>query len=197
MADADAYSLEVNGYSSGIYVSIKEALLSDEWDYVVTHQCSADSGERDSYSPFIERLADCIRELAPKAKLLLQMTWTFAEGAPRFKLTKFTTRDEMIPAITSCYKSVAESIGADGIIPSHNAMCALYDIIGETTYRDGFHAHKGHTRYMLACLWYMMITGRDIKNDFNDFDVETDPEIARLALDIARATLASQGIVLR
>ena len=43
----------------------------------------------------------------------------------------------------------------------------------------------------------MMITGRDIKNDFNDFDVETDPEIARLALDIARATLASQGIVLR
>lgn len=197
LADAKEYELQINGHSSGFYVSIKEALLSDEWDYVVTHQCSPKSGDPDSYFPYLEKLADYIREFAPKAKLLLQMTWTFAEGAPRFKLTSFSTRNEMIPAITDCYEAAAKRINADGIIPTHNAMCALYDIIGESTYRDGFHVHLGHTRYMIACLWYMMITGKDIRKPFYDFDVEVDPDIAQLCLDIARATIANHGVNLK
>ena len=70
MLSADkAYSLELNGVSSGFYVSLSEALLSDEWDVVTLQQCSHESTLADSYEPYLSRLAAFVREYAPKAKL--------------------------------------------------------------------------------------------------------------------------------
>lgn len=187
LSDEKAYEYHINGMYSGLNISLKEALLSDEWDYVVTQQCSPKSGEYETYQPYLDELAAYVRRLAPAAKLYLQMTWSFAEGCNRFDLTPFANRREMIPAVREAYTRAAASINADGMIPSMDAMCRLYDEIGDQTYRDGFHCSLGTGRYMLGCVWYMMFTGHDISgNTFRDFDVEVSEEEVMLAQRIAR-----------
>ena len=196
LSEEKAYAYYINGIDSGLKVSLKEALLSDEWSIVTLQQCSPKSGSASSYDPYIEELSAYVRRLAPAAKQYIHETWSFADTCTRFALTPYTTRDEMIPKIRECYAAAAEKIGAHGKIPSLDAMCSLYDKIGDATYRDGFHANLGATRYMLACLWYMTFFGSDISgNTFRDFDIDVTEDEARTALDTAVETAKACGLI--
>lgn len=196
MLSGDAeYELEVNGHRSGFFVSLTEALLSDEWDVVVTQQCSPKSGEADSYEPFATAIAEFVRIHAPKAKFYIQQTWTFETDAPRFKLTSYETPEEMFPAIKECYMQMAKNTRAWGIIPNGEAMYTLWhrraDYGIEAVHRDGFHAHLGVGRYLLALTTYATLSGRDVSgNTFDDFDVETAPEAAEAAREVAAEVVA-------
>lgn len=177
LSEEKAYSYEINGHVTGLFVSLKEALLSDEWDYVVMQQCSPDSGDWDSYLPYLPELYAYVKKLCPPAKVCINKTWTFAHGCPRFGKTAFTCPEEMFPALSEAYNKAVKLIGADLLIPSGDAMMKLYQIYGEDIYRDGFHANKLYTRYMLGCVWYMAITKKSIEgNTFRDFDGEIDEE---------------------
>lgn len=193
-----AYHFILDGIESGIFVSLGEALLSDEWDYVVMHQCSLNSGEYDTFFPYLPELAAYVKKLAPRAELYMQMTWTFEEGHSRFTRTPFRGRADMIPAIRDAYTRAAEKIGCRVMIPTLDAMCRLYDEIGPAAYRDGFHCSYGVGRYLIGCLWFMVFFGRDIEgNSFRDFDVEVSEEEVMLAQKIARETLLEKGFSLR
>ena len=198
ISEERAYAYQINGMHSGLFVSLKEALLSDEWDYVVTQQCSPHSGSIETYYPYVTELAAYVRRLAPAAKLYLQMTWSFAEGCTRFQKTAFENREQMIPAIRAAYQKAAEDIQADGIIPALDAMCKLYDVIGEETYRDGFHCNLGVTRYMISCLWYEVFFGKRVdENTFRDFDVPVSEEYVAMAKRFATEAALGFGYKLK
>ena len=186
-----SYEFEMNGHvKSGIFVSLAEALLSDEWDVVITQQCSPQSGDESSYEPFATALAEFVRIHAPKAKFYIQQTWTFETDAPRFKLTSFTNPEDMIEAIKTCYVQMAKNTCAWGIIPNGEVMYKLWQEKAnyglEAVHRDGFHAHKGVGRYLLALDVYATLSGRDISNNsFCDFDVEVSDDAARAAREVA------------
>ena len=189
LSEDRVYDYYLNGVNSGLKVSLKEALLSDEWDVVATQQASPKSGESKTYFPYINELAAYIRKLAPAAELWLQMTWSFEEGHKRFDLTSFETRAQMIPAIRASYTAAAKEIQADLVVPALDAMNKLYDAIGERTYRDGFHCSKGIARYMLGCLWFLALFQTDVQgNTFADFDVEVTEEEVILAQRLAKET---------
>lgn len=186
LSEEDAYKYEINGNETGLNISLKKALLLEEWDYVVLHQCSPESGEYDRYQPYLNELAAYVRKLCPPAKICMQMTWTFAHGCKRFGLTPFQTPEEMLPAIRDAYAKAAKAIDAYYLIPSGEAVARMYEEIGPETYRDGFHCNLGWTRYMIACLWFMTFTGKSIDgNTFCDFDIPVPPERAALARRIA------------
>ena len=44
LSEEKVYDYIIDGIRSGLSVSLKEALLSDEWDYVTLQQCSPLSG---------------------------------------------------------------------------------------------------------------------------------------------------------
>ena len=189
LSEEKAYEFILNGCRSGLFVSLKEALLSDEWDIVTLQQCSPLSGDAESYYPYITELAAYVRKMAPAAKLYIHETWSYAEGSARFDKTAFATRGEMIPAIKKAYKKAVKSIDADGIIPSLEAMNRLYAEIGEKTYRDGFHCSLGVGRYMLGCLFFAIIFERDVTgNTYRDFDEPVSEEELALAQKIAKDT---------
>ena len=190
LSEKPAYEVYFNGVATGLFVSLKEALLLDEWDVVATQQSSPKSGECDAYYPYDVELAAYIRKLAPRAKLWMQMTWSFDEGHERFKLTSHKNRAEMIPAIRSCYAESAERMKVDFMMPALDAMNKLYDAIGEKTYRDGFHCSKGVARYMLGCMWFMALFGKSIDgNTYRDFDVEVTEEQVLMAQTFAKEAL--------
>ena len=199
MLSEDAvYRYEINGIDTGLEVSLKKALLMDEWNYVVLQQSSPLSGSPEKYRPYIGELSAYIRRLCPPAKLVVHMTWSFAEGCGRFRLSPFETHMELYEALVKTYREAAEEISADVVLPSGIAMHRLYEEIGDETYRDGFHCNTGVTRYMLGCLWFMAFTGKDIEgNTFSDFDVEVTEERRLLAQKIAKETLLSEGFAIQ
>ena len=191
LSEERAYSMELNGNPSGFFVSIKEALLSDEWDVVMTQQCSPHSGEPETYEPYATALADYVRKLAPKAKFYVHQTWTFERETPRFKLTSFTEPEPHFAAIQKNYEMMADITNAYGIIPNGEAMFTLWQRKAqyglEKIHRDGFHADYGYSRYMLALTVWGTITGRRVRdNKFCDFDVDVTPEQADAAREVAQ-----------
>lgn len=196
-SEEKAYEYYINGIRSGLRVSLKEALLLDEWDVVTMQQCSMQSGVYESYFPYLPELSAYVKKLAPAAKQYVHMTWGYSDNSKLLEGSPYENRDEMVFCIRRAYKRAAEYIGADGIIPSLDAMCKLYDEIGDDTYRDGYHASLGIGRYTLACVWFMTLFGKDIEeNSFCDFDTDVNDDEILLARDIAREAVIENGVEL-
>lgn len=167
-----AYSLEFNGESTGFFVSIKEALLSRDWDCVTMQQVSHLSAEYDSFQPYLRELSAYVRRLAPKAKQLMHQTWAYEQGSYRLN-TELGYADQkfMYDDIVHSYEKAAKDIGADCVIPSGTAFQRLIEKQAGSVHRDTFHASLGLGRYTLGLLWYSVLTGKSIeKNCFCDFD---------------------------
>lgn len=185
----EAYSFEIGGVSTGIRVSIAEALASDDWDIVTLQQASQLSPCKDSYTPYLEALADTVRRYCPKAKIMMHQTWAYEADSSRLAALGYTAPEDMFSDVREAYKSAAELIGAEGIIPSGEAMmAALHGGIGKI-HRDTFHASLGAGRYLLALVWYGALVGADIsENRFSELDepiTDSEREIVIKAVQAA------------
>lgn len=183
MGDKEEYNFEVNGNTTGLKISIGEALLMRNWDYVTLQQASPSSFKYETYTPYINELAEYIRELCPKAKILIHQTWGYESGCDRIKNMGFETYDEMFAKIKECYANAAKEINADGIIPCGEVLQAAQKNGMAKVHRDGFHAGWGAGRFMLALTWYKYITGNSIDNvKFDWFDVPVTEEEYKIAI---------------
>ncbi|MDD3766568.1 MAG: DUF4886 domain-containing protein [Eubacteriales bacterium] len=183
--DAKAYSFEFNGETTGIYVTIKEALQSDEWDFITFQQASHFSPFYDTYYPYLQELSKYARYHAPKSKQLLHQTWSYEQGSERLASLGFNDQRDMFESLKKAYEKAAIDINADGIIPSGQCLQHLLANGIEKVHRDAFHLDLGVARYAVSLTWYGYITGREIKgNKFNEFDKpisEREIEIARIS----------------
>ncbi|MBQ8814265.1 MAG: DUF4886 domain-containing protein [Lachnospiraceae bacterium] len=187
VGDREEYTLQVNGHAAeGFMIGITEALTARAWDVVTLQQASHFSYREDTYYPYINELADYVRSVCPKAKILIHQTWGYEDGSDRIHNQGFETYDEMFAAIRSCYDKAAESIGADGILPGGLAFqYALHHGV-KKIHRDTFHASYGLGRFILGLVWYGMITGNDVSTvNYHDFDEEVSEEEYRTALEAA------------
>ena len=175
MGDFKAYTLEMNGNSTGFSVSIKDALLNRPWDVVTLQQASRFSPFFDTYTPYIERLAEFVRLYCPGAKLAVHKTWAYADDSDNLAGVNFTTHGAMYNALSEAYDKAAELINADVVIPSGTVFDRL-NKEGVNVHRaDGFHAGYGIGRYALGLTWYKKLTGNDVtENVFRDFDEPID-----------------------
>ena len=184
-----AYLMELDGMSSGFYVSLKDALLSDEWDIVTLQQASHASPHWETYEPYIVRLADYVREHAPAAKLYIHQTWAYEAGCPRLmNMAKLETAEEMLERLTKNYRSAAKLIEADGIIPAGEMLAALHAKGFAPIHRDTFHLGRGIPRYAVGLLWYRMLTGHSVlENTFCDLDEAAEAKDIALAKETVEA----------
>ena len=189
LGDIADYEFQLDGIPSGIRISIKEALLSDDWDVVTLQQASPQSTKYESYQPYLDRLAEYVRQMAPKAKLYVHQTWGYREGSPRLeKLIRVSTHEEMFRGAKEAYFCAAEAIRADGILPSGEAVAlAMKEKTQDMVmHRDEIHLSFGLGRYLAALTWFCTLTGRSVaENTFCDFDEEITEEAVALAKRIA------------
>lgn len=183
LSDDKAYSLEFNGANTGFKMSLSEALLSRDWDYISIQQVSHLSVNYETYQPYLDAFADYIKECCPKAKLLVHQTWAYEQGSDRLHVSmKYEHRKAMLNDIVDSYAKAAKAIGAYKIIPSGQMFDMLLDSGIESVHRDTFHASLGLGRYALALLWLRALTGADItQNNFSQFDAEVSEEEIKIA----------------
>ena len=169
LENAKKYAFEFNGESTKIFVTIKEALMSDEWDYVTLQQASPISPYYETYLPYLTELYAYVKKYAPQAKILIHETWAYDKNATvKLQSSKCETAEEMYSKVIPAYEKAAEEINAAGIIRVGEAINEA--IIGglECPYRDGFHLSKGAGRYLAALLWFCYL---------KDVDPDTVPAI--------------------
>ena len=171
MAGEKSYELQYNGELTGFFVSMKEALLSREWDVITLQQASGYSAQADSYYPYINVLYDFVKQHAPKAKILIHQTWAYEQGSLKLENAGYTDHKDMFRDIEKAYEQAREKVGADGLIPSGRMFQYLLANGFEKVHRDTFHATRGAGRYALGLLWFRVLTGRSVMdNTFCDFD---------------------------
>ena len=150
--DKEAYQLFINGHPTGVFVSIRELLASDDWDIITIQQASHQSFNFDNYIPYIDELADYVRTYCPKSKIYIHETWSYENESERLLSRGFATSSDMFKAMKEAYATAKERISADGIIPSGTAMQMAQDM-GIKVHRDTFHASYGFGRYLLSSVW--------------------------------------------
>ena len=178
--DARAYSIEYNGETTGFSVSIKEALLSREWDVVTLQQVSTRSPDYKTYTPHIFSVANYVRELAPNAKILIHQTWAYEDGSERLcDELGYKTSGEMFADIEQSYNMACKDVNAVGIIRCGEVFHKLVEQKVTPVHRDTFHASFGAGRYALGLCWYKSLTGKSVANNkFCNFDEDVDPVVA-------------------
>ncbi len=176
-----AYELEYNGWSTGFFVSLSEALLSRAWDVVTLQQVSSQSFKAESFEPYIAELASYVRRLSPKAKIFVHETWAYERGSERLLKMGFDSPFDMLAGIIDSYKEAASDINADGFIPSGELFGMLLENGVTELHRDTYHATRGIGRYALGLLWYRMLTDKSVLlNPFDDLDEPVPEDAARI-----------------
>ena len=177
VADSKSYSLEFNGGDTGFKTSIREALLSNDWDVITLQQASHFSFDKSTYLPFAKELLTYIRQNVPRARVLLHQTWAYEKGSERLRVVAGYERSEdMLADVVASYGEVCRELGFDGIIPS-GEMLGYLTSRGIAVHRDTFHASLGLGRYALGLLWYRCITGKTVaENRFCDLDLPADED---------------------
>jgi hypothetical protein len=167
--DAKAYSYQRDGKATEQYVSIKDALVEEEWDFVITQQASHDSGLQETYYPYIHQLFDYIKEYAPKSEVLLHETWAYETDSTHNCFMRYNhNQQEMYQRLSDAYNRAAVELGVR-IIPCGDVIQQVrtkepfqYGEGGMSLCRDGFHMHFIYGRYLLAATWYEVIFGKNI-----------------------------------
>lgn len=169
--DKADYDFEFNGETTGIRVSIRQALTGN-WDVITLQQVSNLSERYETFSPYLEKLTEYVRTYCPHAKIMLHQTWAYEDNSEKLKTySTFDSSKKMLAAVCDSYNKAAQQIHADGIIPCGQAMMRAIEMGIGRIHRDTFHASLGAGRYLLALCWYQSLTGRDIANNsFRDFD---------------------------
>ena len=183
LSEENAYTLQMNGQSTGFSVSMKDALLNRDWDIITIQQASAKSPNYETYQPYLNKIIEYVRTLVPKAKIVIHQTWAYEQGCERMNTELgYTNHTDMFNDIKAAYNKAAADIKADLIIPSGELFQKLISNDIEKVHRDTFHASLGIGRYALGLLWYSVLTGNDIKNNtFSDFDEEITEEQIEIA----------------
>ena len=152
------YEFQFNGEVTRLPVTIKDALMSDEWDYVTFQQASHYSPIWETYEPYLSELSAYVKRYAPQAKQIIHQTWAYsAEHIIKRGMTG--TREDMFNSLCECYDKAAKEIGADGLIPTGKLVERLIINGIDTPHRDGYHLSLGAGRLAAGLLWYCFFTG--------------------------------------
>lgn len=195
LSEGREYTLEMNGVGTGFKVSLREALLSRDWDVVTVQQVSQSAPDYQTYQPYLDKLVEYVKTCAPGAKIALHQTWAYERDSRRLNEAGYADCRDMLRDIAAANRTAMEHIGGELLIPSGELFGALLERGVEKIHRDTFHASLGLGRYALGLLWYRALTGNGVsENGFCDFDEAVTAEQAELAKTCVTEVAARYGM---
>jgi hypothetical protein len=170
-------------------VSIKAAVLSENWDFITFQQVSGYSGIADSFDD-LEELIEIVKPLCPDATLAWHMTWAYKVGSTHSDFSKYGKNQmTMYNAITGAVNEkilTNDDIGI--VIPSGTSIQnARTSVIGEMT-RDGYHLSYGIGRYIASMTFVKALTGLSIDNSVTTPDDVDSYELKAIIESVNNAT---------
>ncbi len=190
--DAAKYELQENGEKmQNALVGVKEALISDKWDYITVQQVSGRSGVYESFYPYLGELLDYVRKYSD-AEIVLHETWSYeiGSGHPDFAIYN-SDREQMAQAIKETYEKVSAKenlriIRVGEAVQNLRAKPSFdYKNGGLSLTRDGFHLSLSYGRLLAASVWCKFFTG-EIPQYFNNENLSQPMRELLEVLNIAK-----------
>ncbi len=99
--------------------NLVEMLTLEKWDIITLQQASILSFRAESYQPWFKNLYELIKEKAPQAEIVIQMTWSYRPDA--MGRTKGETTDSMYEKLYAAYTGTAKEFNCR-VIPTGLAV---------------------------------------------------------------------------
>lgn len=157
--DATAYDYEEN--ASPLHkISIKEALLSEDWDAITIQQVSHLSGMPETYEPYFGHLLEYIQKYCPRAQIILHRTWAYEIDSTHDGFENYgCDQEHMYHSIVQTTAQIAEKYALP-VIGVGDAIQALrktppfnYLNGGISLCRDSYHLTYDYGRYAAGLVW--------------------------------------------
>lgn len=172
---------------------MEDAILDEDWDYIILQQYSGYSGIYSTFKPYLSYLSSFIKKLAPDATIVLNMTWAYASDSSHAEFYRYNSnQNTMYKSITNAYTQASKDSKIKIVIPSGTAIQnartnKVLNAIGDELTRDGFHLDEKTGRYIagLTVFETLIVKDKNVDKDLYD-DVSfvpegTDQETAYLA----------------
>lgn len=147
-------------------ITLRQALRDGQYDYISLQQASHDSGISATYEPWLTLLIDTVRAYQPDAQLCWMQTWAYSQDSKHGAFPRYQSDQQVMwDSILACTKSQITNRKLQ-IIPCGQAIQnARHTKLGDTLCRDGFHLDYTYGRYTAACVWYEILTGKDVRRN--------------------------------
>ena len=142
--------------------SIRDAILSEDWDVISMQQVSGLSGLAVRYDCLPE-LIDEVRALCgDKPRFIWNMTWTYKKGTdhPHFPFYD-NDQEKMYRAILDVtFERILPNPAFEALVPTGTAIAnARTSFLGDNLNRDGFHLNMTTGRYITGLCMAHALTG--------------------------------------
>lgn len=162
-ADYDAYykwTPERGMWFKQSFTNAWSALSDEHWDFVTLQQASLYSVDYTTISPYLQPMAEQLRELGYNGKLAWIITPAYPDGARRLSSMNVngkpvTTSDEMFQAIGKCAMQVMQNPNLDLVLPCgtalQNARHTSLNNYANSLSSDGVHLQSGIPMFVESC----------------------------------------------
>ncbi len=154
--------LQFNGEETKMLVTLKQVLLSEDWDIITFQQASFWSYDYSTYEPYLSGLILYVKGVCPNAKIVIHQTWAYKANTPKLEKTKYKTHNEMFKDVKFAYDKAAVEVNASGLIPSGSVVQKCVEK-GLNMYRDELHLSLGLGRFATALTWLCYLFKLDAK----------------------------------
>ena len=156
--------------------TLRQIITDEPWDVITLQQVSQDAGRTDSYEPGLSLMIGYVKALArvDSVRLGFHQTWAYARDADHQGFANYN-RDQML--MYSCITAAVDKAmryhqgDLSFYIPSgtaiQNARTTLLarnrtdeQSVNRELTRDGYHLNYAIGRYVVACTWFEVLTGR-------------------------------------
>ena len=162
--------------------SIGEVMGRYPYDVVVWQQYSLESGDYNTYEPYLSKLIQAynIKKLSARTTFAFNETWAYASNYKQ--IARYKIPANMWKSICTSVKKMKAATGIDVVIPCGTAVqnarnVAALNVDNELT-RDGFHINLWSGRYLLACTFFESIIApclnRSLRDDTTVYGKPTD-----------------------
>lgn len=146
-------------------LSIEEAVVSEDWDYISFQQSVAESGLSDTYTDPLPKLVDYVKDLAtnPQVKYVFHQTWAYEQSSSDAGFANYNSDQmTMFNAIVDAVYKAVDLTAIDVIVPAGTAIQnARTSIVGDQLCRDGVHLNE-MGQYTAACTWFEAVFNKDV-----------------------------------
>lgn len=169
--DAPVYRFEYNEEGSIRVnemncVSASKIFSWFDWDYITVQQSFVQSGDSESYIPFIRDIADIVRQNCPRAQLVINEPWAAETDCKEAFFGIYNNQQQIMAdrIRTACINAASEAdirivfpVGEAWRNARQKDFCRL-------TGDDGCHASRCG-EFLASALWYEILTGNDIRKN--------------------------------
>ena len=172
------YRKVVDGEKTNMGKYTLKGIITDEpWDVITLQQVSQESGQPASYEPGLSLMIGYVTALATDSvRLGFHQTWAYAQDSEHKGFARYNNNQYMMyQSITTAVKLAMQYHKGDltFYVPSgtaiQNARTSLLattktndNAVNRELTRDGYHLNYTIGRYIVACTWVEVMTGKSV-----------------------------------